>query len=61
VPHIEDSARLAACGEPLGVAVSPGSHFRPHGEASPWIRINVALTLNPRAQTFFAAAAQLDG
>ncbi|PYE23203.1 GntR family transcriptional regulator [Paraburkholderia silvatlantica] len=61
VPHVEDSTRLAACGEPLGVAVSPGSHFRPQGETSPWIRINVALTLDPRAQAFFAAAARLPG
>jgi DNA-binding transcriptional MocR family regulator len=60
VPHIEDSVRLAACGEPLGVSVSPGSHFRPHGEPSPWIRINAAFTLDPRAQAFFAAAAKLD-
>lgn len=59
VPHIDDSARLAACGEALGVAVSPGSHFRPHGEASPWIRINVALVQDPRAQAFFAHAAKL--
>lgn len=61
VPHVEDSARLAACAEPLGVSVSPGSHFRPNGEICPWIRINAALTLDPRAQAFFAAAAKLDG
>ncbi|WP_028225931.1 aminotransferase-like domain-containing protein [Paraburkholderia ferrariae] len=60
VPHVEDSARLAACAERFGVTVSPGSHFRPHGEACPWIRINVALTLDPRAQAFFAAAARLE-
>ncbi|QGZ62174.1 aminotransferase-like domain-containing protein [Paraburkholderia acidisoli] len=59
VPRIDDSARLAACGETLGVAVSPGSHFRPHGEACPWIRINVALAQDPRAQAFFAKAAKL--
>ncbi len=59
VPHIDDSARLAACGETLGVAVSPGSHFRPHGEACPWVRINVALVQDPRAQAFFAQAAKL--
>jgi DNA-binding transcriptional MocR family regulator len=61
VPQVEDSARLVACGEPLGVTVSPGNHFRPHGEASPWIRINAAFALDPRAQAFFAAAAKLDG
>ncbi|RQH09922.1 PLP-dependent aminotransferase family protein [Paraburkholderia dinghuensis] len=60
VPHVDDSARLVACGEPLGVMVSPGNHFRPHGETSPWIRINAAFALDPRAQAFFAAAAKLD-
>lgn len=59
VPHIDDSSRLAACGETLGVAISPGSHFRPHGEACPWVRINVALVQDPRAQAFFAKAAKL--
>ncbi|WP_322015914.1 PLP-dependent aminotransferase family protein [Paraburkholderia sp. J12] len=61
VPQVEDSARLAACAERLGVTVSPGSHFRPHGETCPWIRINAALTLDPRAQAFFAEAARLEG
>jgi DNA-binding transcriptional MocR family regulator len=59
VPHIADSARLVACGAPLGVMVSPGSNFRPHGEPTPWIRINAAFALDPRAQAFFAAAAKL--
>jgi DNA-binding transcriptional MocR family regulator len=61
VPHVENSVSLAACGEAMGVTVSPGSHYRPHGEPSPWIRINAALTLDPRAQAFFAAAAKLEG
>ncbi|WP_103706405.1 aminotransferase-like domain-containing protein [Paraburkholderia eburnea] len=61
VPHIDDSTRLVACGEPLGVSASPGSHFRPHGEPSPWLRINAAFALDPRAQAFFAAAARLQG
>ncbi|WP_027794168.1 aminotransferase-like domain-containing protein [Paraburkholderia acidipaludis] len=60
VPHVEDSTRLATCAEAFGVTVSPGSHFRPHGETSPWIRINAALVLDPRAQAFFAAAAKLN-
>ncbi|WP_133647643.1 PLP-dependent aminotransferase family protein [Paraburkholderia flava] len=59
VPGIDDAEQLVACGEPLGVTVAPGRYFRPHAEASPWIRINVALTNDPRAQTFFAAAAAL--
>ncbi|CAM2194244.1 GntR family transcriptional regulator [Paraburkholderia kururiensis] len=61
VPHIEDSARLVACGEPLGVTVTPGSYFRPDGQPSPWIRINAAFTNDPRARAFFEAAARLSG
>lgn len=61
VPHVDDSARLVPCGEPFGVSASPGSHFRPHGEPSPWLRINVAFALDPRAQAFFAAAARVPG
>ncbi|WP_176080747.1 aminotransferase-like domain-containing protein [Paraburkholderia tropica] len=60
VPHIDDSARLAACAEAFGVSVSAGSHFRPHGEPCPWLRINAAFALDPRAQAFFAAATRLD-
>jgi DNA-binding transcriptional MocR family regulator len=59
VPHVEDSARLVECGVPLGVTVAPGSYFRPNAEVSPWIRINVAYTGDPRAQAFFDAAAKL--
>jgi DNA-binding transcriptional MocR family regulator len=59
VPHIADSARLVACGEPLGVTVAPGSYFHPDGRTSPWIRINAAYAADPRARAFFDAAAQL--
>ncbi|PXW24230.1 PLP-dependent aminotransferase family protein [Paraburkholderia caballeronis] len=59
VPHVDDSERLAACGEPLGVHVSPGGYFRPDGGPSPWIRINAAFVNDPRAQAFFAAAVRL--
>ncbi|MDE1183102.1 PLP-dependent aminotransferase family protein [Paraburkholderia sp.] len=61
VPHVADAARLAECGMPLGVTVAPGSYFRPYGEVTPWIRINAAHTLDPRAQAFFEAAAALPG
>ncbi|MBB5444319.1 MULTISPECIES: PLP-dependent aminotransferase family protein [unclassified Paraburkholderia] len=59
VPHVADAERLVECGEPLGVTVLPGQHFRPNREVSPWIRIHVAFGNEPRAQAFFHAAAQL--
>jgi DNA-binding transcriptional MocR family regulator len=61
VPHVNDAARLVECGAPLGVTVAPGSYFRPNAEVSPWIRINAAYAGDPRALTFFEAAAKLDG
>jgi DNA-binding transcriptional MocR family regulator len=59
VPHIEDSQQLAACAAACGVTIAPGSYFRPHGETSPWLRINAAFASDPRAQTFFARAMRL--
>ncbi len=60
VPHIEDSQRLLACAAACDVTLAPGSYFRPHGEPSPWIRINAAFANDPRANAFFARAVQLD-
>ncbi|NML29259.1 aminotransferase-like domain-containing protein [Paraburkholderia antibiotica] len=59
VPHVADAERLVKCGEPLGVTVMPGQHFRPNREVSPWIRIHVAFGNEPRAQAFLHAAAAL--
>jgi DNA-binding transcriptional MocR family regulator len=59
VPHVDDAQRLVACGAPLGVTVVPGSYFRPNTEASPWTRIHIAFTNEPRAQAFFHAAVAL--
>jgi DNA-binding transcriptional MocR family regulator len=60
VPHIEDSQQLLACAAACDVTLAPGSYFRPHGEPSPWIRINAAFANDPRADAFFARAVQLD-
>lgn len=59
VPHVDNAERLVACGAPLGVTVVPGNYFRPNMEESPWIRIHIAFTNEPRAQAFFRAAAAL--
>ncbi|OAJ57426.1 GntR family transcriptional regulator [Paraburkholderia ginsengiterrae] len=59
VPHVDDAERLVECGAPLGVTVVPGNYFRPNMEVSPWIRIHIAFTNEPRAQAFFHAAAAL--
>jgi DNA-binding transcriptional MocR family regulator len=59
VPHIDDSQALIECAAACGVTIAAGSYFRPHGESSPWIRINAAYAQDPRAHAFFARAAQL--
>lgn len=58
-PHIEDSQRLVECAASCGVVVAPGSYFRPHGQTSPWLRINAAFADDPRARAFFARAMTL--
>jgi DNA-binding transcriptional MocR family regulator len=60
VPQIEDSQRLVECAAACGVTVAPGSYFRPHGETSPWLRINAAYSTDPRAHAFFERAARLE-
>ena len=58
VPHIDDSQTLIESAAACGVTIAAGSYFRPHGESSPWIRINAAYAQDPRAHAFFARAAQ---
>ncbi len=60
VPHVDDPQQLMACARECGVTVAPGSYFRPHGEASPWIRINAAYAQDPRAHAFFERAGRLE-
>lgn len=60
VPHIDDSQQLVECAGACDVTIATGSYFRPHSEPSPWIRINAAYALDPRAHAFFAKARQLE-
>ncbi len=60
VPHVDDPEQLTACASECGVTIAPGSYFRPHGEPSPWIRINAAYALDRRAHAFFERAARLE-
>ncbi len=45
-PHIDDSLALAEAAQHAGVALAPGTVFRPHLERSPWMRFNVAVCDN---------------
>ncbi|GAB5346061.1 aminotransferase-like domain-containing protein [Pseudomonas fluorescens] len=54
-PGIGDRSRLQACARRLGVLLSPGALFNPKGEASDWLRINVAYADDQRALALFRA------
>lgn len=56
-PHIDDSARLAEDASSDGILLAPGSIFRPHLDASPWMRFNVAVCDDPRFEAWVARTA----
>ena len=53
VPGIEDSAILVKHAAQFGITLAPGSHFRPNGETTSWVRINTASADDPKAIQFF--------
>jgi len=55
-PGIADSRELTRLGERYGVALAPGNFFRPGGETTAWVRINVAYVEEPRALAFLREA-----
>ncbi|WP_263262668.1 PLP-dependent aminotransferase family protein [Pseudomonas sp. RIT-PI-S] len=42
----------------LGIVLSSGNGFRPNGEATAWLRLNVAYSADPRARAFLAHVAK---
>jgi DNA-binding transcriptional MocR family regulator len=59
VPGIEDSERVVNEASRFGVAVQPGSYYRPNGESTPWMRFNTAHLDDPRAIRFLREMAKL--
>lgn len=51
-PGIQDSARLASVAAEAGIMLAPGNIFRPQMQPSPWLRFNVAYSLDPRLERF---------
>jgi DNA-binding transcriptional MocR family regulator len=51
-------ADYAGAADALGIVIDPGSAFNPGGEASNWLRLNVAYTADPRARAFVEAVAK---
>jgi DNA-binding transcriptional MocR family regulator len=59
VPGIEDSEVVVNEASQFGVAVQPGSYYRPNGEKTPWIRFNTAHLNDERAIRFLREVAKL--
>lgn len=59
VPSVEDAARLVETARAFGLDLSPGRDYRPNGEATPWVRLNVAAVGELAAQAFVEAAGRL--
>ncbi len=59
VPGVDDSARLVDIAHMHGFDLAPGCDYRPNGEATPWVRVNVAAVSEPLAQPFLDAAGRL--
>lgn len=55
-PEVSDAARLAGEAATAGIMLAPGSIFRPQMQPSPWLRFNVAYSLDPRLARFLAAS-----
>lgn len=59
--EVDDSERLLAVAERLGVSLSPGAFFTPEMSPCPWLRINVTHANDPRALAFFCASFEAAG
>lgn len=55
-PGITDSAQLATQAARAGIMLAPGNIFRPQTQRSPWLRFNVAYSLDPQLERFLGEA-----
>lgn len=56
-PNIEDSAQLAKRASSESILLAPGTIFRPHLDASPWMRFNVAVCDDSRFEDWVVRTA----
>lgn len=56
VPGVEDAVPLAARAAEENILLAPGTLFRPQGQASPWLRLNLAYAGDIRLEQFFRKA-----
>ena len=57
VPGQDDSVRIANQAAEQGIMLAPGNVFRPHLDASPWLRFNVAFADDPKLYRFLESLA----
>ena len=58
-PAVEDSLCIAQGARREGVRLAPGASFRPHHEASPWMRFNASCIVDPAVFRLLARAPTL--
>ncbi len=56
IPGVEDAVPLAARAAKEGIILAPGTLFRPQGQASSWLRLNVAYAGDVRLERFLHRA-----
>jgi DNA-binding transcriptional MocR family regulator len=58
-PDVDDSLWIAQGARREGVKLAPGASFRPHHEASAWMRFNASCIVDPAAMRLLARAPAL--
>jgi DNA-binding transcriptional MocR family regulator len=53
VPGVDDAVALATRAARENILLAPGTLFRPQGQASPWLRLNMAYAADVRLERFF--------
>ena len=56
IPGMEDAVDLATRAAKENIILAPGSLFRPQGQASPWLRLNVVYANDVRLERFLGEA-----
>lgn len=56
IPDADDAVALAAKAAEEKILLSPGTLFRPQGQAAPWLRLNLAYAGDVRLERFFRKA-----
>lgn len=56
IPDVEDAVPLSAQAAQEGILLAPGTLFRPQGQSSPWLRLNLAYASDVRLERFLRKA-----